>query len=82
MRLDVWVVLKGPYRAKPFHDRSPGAALEDSLAPGWYVHPFQGTELRFERTDSRPTFLFQHIFHCGNEEPPGHGTARDCSTEA
>jgi hypothetical protein len=67
MRLDVCVVLKGPYRAKPLHDRSPGAALEDSLAPGWYVRPFQGKELRSEGTESRSTFLFQRIFHWGNK---------------
>jgi hypothetical protein len=58
MRLDFCIALKGPYRAKPFHDRTPGAALEESLAPGWYVRPFQGTELRLkgQNRDQRSSF--------------------------
>jgi hypothetical protein len=53
----------------------PGAALEDSLVPGWYVRPFQGTELRFEgqNRDQRSSF---NTFSTGEIRMLGGSLAR------
>jgi hypothetical protein len=49
-----WPTSPGSNPQKPYRT----AALDDSLAPGWYVRPFQGTELRLkgQNRDQRSSF--------------------------